>query len=140
MFKLFGNKRTNKQNLAQDIRNFLAINPANPQIDIWIDDQILFQVMRCRVFNDRDFEHDRNDFAIAHFFNKNKTYTLNAWKKFQTDEQEKKLVYYEEPKGVHNYLKNIGSNPEIMEQEINEAIAYYEPDPSRTIRIELNEY
>jgi hypothetical protein len=140
MFKFFKNQRTKKLTLAEDIQNFLNLNPANPQIDIWIDDQILFQVMRCRVFNNHDFEHKHDDFAIAHFFNKNKTYTLSAWKKFQADEQERKLIYFEEPKGIHNYLKNIGSNPELMEQEINEAIAYYELDSSRTIRVELNGY
>lgn len=140
MFKLFGKQRTNKSNLAENIREFISHKPANPQMDIWIDDQILFQVMRCSVFKNHDFEHERDDFVIAHFFNKNKTYTLNTWKKFRTDEQKKKLVYFEEPRGVHHYLKNIGSNPELMEQEINNAIAYYEPDPNRTIRIEFNDY
>jgi hypothetical protein len=95
--------------------------------------------MRCRVFKDHNLKHAPNDFAIAHFFNKTKTHTLNAWEKFQKDEQEKNLLYFEKPKGVHNYLKNIRFEPQLMEQEINESIAYYALDMNRTIRFEFNE-
>ena len=125
---------------AGEIRSFLNQHFSKPQIDYWIDDQILFQVMHAKYVTQRGFQANMNDFAIVHFFNKNKTYTLNTWQKFQENQQVAELFYFEEPKGYYNYLKNIGSEPANMEMEINKALDFYEFEPHRTIRFEMNSY
>lgn len=140
MFTFFKKKRAKNQSFNEGIRKFVKTSNANQQIDIWIDDQILFQVMKCEVFKDRGIEYEPNDFVIVHFFNENKTHTLKAWKKFQDDGQENHDCYYEAPKGMHFYLKNIGSDPERIEQEIIATTNFYELDTSRNLRLEFNIY
>lgn len=140
MFSFLNRKRTATNIKANEIRNFLNQRFPNPQIAFWIDNQILFQVIPAKHFFQHGFEANPNDFVISHFFNKNKTNTLTAWKKFQDIEQATELFYYEEPKGYHHYLKNIGTEPANMELEINKAIDLYELEPQRTIRFEMNSY
>ena len=140
MFSFSNRNRTTTNINADEIRNFLNQHLPKPQIDYWVDDQILFQVMHAKYFTQRGFQANMNDFAIVHFFNKNKTYTLNTWQKFQENQKVSELFYFEEPKGYHNYLKNIGSEPVNMEIEINKALDFYEFEPNRTIRFEMNSY
>lgn len=140
MFSFSNRNRTTTNINADEIRDFLNKHFSKPQIDYWIDDQILFQVMHAKYFVDHGFQANTNDFAIVHFFNKNKTYSLKTWQKFQENQQTSELFYFEEPKGYHNYLKNIGSEPTNMEMEINKALDFYELEPHRTIRFEMNSY
>lgn len=141
MFSFLNRNRTATNIQANEIRNFLNAQLPNPQIDFWIDEQILFQVMPAKHFIQHGFQANSNDFIILHFFKKNKTNTLTTWEKIRDHEQAaSEFFHFEEPKGNHNYLKNIGTDPANMEKEINKAIELYELEPQETIRFEINSY
>lgn len=86
---------------------------------IYIKDQILFQVMPAKNFEDKGLiTSNPNDFVIIHFFNKNKTLTFDKLEKFKSPDIDKEYFHYEEPKGNFNYLKIIGQSPTEIEKEI----------------------
>ncbi|XOV67662.1 MAG: hypothetical protein ACFHU9_00555 [Fluviicola sp.] len=95
-------------------------------INIWIKDQILFQVMAGKHMTKHGLEvNSDSDRCLVHFFNKNKSHTWNNWKTFKEKHEALDLLYFEEPKGNHNYMKNIGSDPKNIEKEITQAIELY---------------
>ncbi|MGL1889098.1 MAG: hypothetical protein OCD76_21475 [Reichenbachiella sp.] len=83
--------------------------------------------------------HEPNDFCINHFFTKTKSNTQSDWSTFQEEYQEMGLIYFEEPKGIHNYVKNIGSDPKGIETEIREAIQLYKYIGNTKIEIDYVE-
>ena len=109
----------------------------NLSINLYIEDQILFQVMLAKHFTNRGLELSHpEDMAIVHFFNKNKTLTLETWGKFKSEKMEHIFLHYEQPKGVFHYVKNIGTNPKNIEKAIRNEILLYELTSESKISIE----
>ena len=106
-------------------------------INLYIEDQILFQVMSAKHFESKglEFTH-KDDMAIVHFFNKDKTLTQKAWDKFKSEKKENDFLHYEDPKGVFFYVKNIGSKPVTIEKEIQSHMKLYELSNDSNISIE----
>ncbi|MGD1847981.1 MAG: hypothetical protein ACFB10_21520 [Salibacteraceae bacterium] len=140
MFSFFNRNRSLTAIKASDIHRFLNQGLPNPQIDFWVDDQILFQVMHGKHFVQHGFQAKADDFVLLHCFNKHKTKTQAVWEKFRNNHWENPCLYYEAPKGIHNYLEVIGADPANMELQINRAIASYEVDPKYKIRFEMLSY
>lgn len=95
-------------------------------INLYIEDQILFQVMLAKHFTRKGLElNNEDDLAVVHFFNKNKTLTLDTWESFKTHQRENEFLFYEEPTGVFNYIKNIGNIPSEIEKEVHQQMKLY---------------
>jgi len=109
----------------------------NLGINLYIQDQILFQVMSAKHFEDKGLElTNKDNMATVHFFNKNKTLTQKTWEKFKSEKKENDFLHYEEPKGVFNYIKNIGNKPMTIEKEIKSQMKFYELSGDSNISIE----
>lgn len=92
LFKVNNTQGSIKANLTA----ILEQKPHNLSIDIYIKDQILFQVMPAKTFIELGFQTDKPDqFVAAHFFNENKTLTLDVWPKFQHPNLGKEYHYFE---------------------------------------------
>ncbi|MCE7993397.1 MAG: hypothetical protein HEP71_15530 [Roseivirga sp.] len=119
---LFKRKKGLQRSVASELESIFKQNPTNLQIDIYIKDQILFQIMEAKVFEQYNFQaHSPNNFAALHFFNKNKTLTFDKLSKFQYLDFGDLYYHFEEPKGNHNFIKEIGKTPEDIEREIDAA-------------------
>ncbi|MFK7784317.1 MAG: hypothetical protein AB8B56_04325 [Crocinitomicaceae bacterium] len=96
-------------------------------IDLWIKDQILFQVMPCSEMGEYlSSVGSSHDLGILHFFNKNKTHTTDSWEYFKDNYERLGLIFVEKPNNYHFFSKNIGSDPKNIELEIHRSIDLYE--------------
>lgn len=137
MFGLF--KRKKKQPGVSDvIRQALTQGEIGLHINLYVDDQILFQVVPAEHYGERGIEeNDLNGFIELHFFNKNKTLTIENEQFAKELSDLGTLTYFEEPKGNHNYIQAIGRIPEEIEKTINERIGtIYSTIKSERISIE----
>ena len=144
MFKFFRKKDPRKDlsqlSISSAIEACLKRGANNLHINLYIEDQILFQIMPAKNFAEKGFEYKYQDLVMVHFFNKNKDLTLATWEKFIREKMEDKLFYFEEPKGVHIYLENLGNDLKEIEAKIHKTKAFYELDPSSHITIEYVDY
>jgi hypothetical protein len=127
-------KKIRKPKISNIIKNALSQKESNLHIDIYIDNQILFQVVPAKYYDNKGLTKiELNGFIELHFFNKNKTLTLDYQEKLIQLSNNGEFTYYEEPKGIHNYIKPIGMNPEIIEIIIKNRIknTYHNIDTSR---------
>lgn len=121
MFGIFKrNKNRNKQpRISEIIRQALLQGETNLHINIYVDDQILFQVIPAKHYAKRGLNNeDLKGFVELHFFHKNKTLTKaneSFAKKLSTNGE---LTYFENPKGIHNYINAIGNDPKEIENVI----------------------
>ena len=139
MFGLFNKK---KPGISDVIRQALIQGETGLHVNLHVDDQILFQVVPAKQYAQRGIkEEDLNGFIEYHFFNKNKTLTIEN-EHFAKELSEKgTLTYFEEPKGIHNYIQAIGIIPEDIEKIINERIrTIYSNIESERISIEYVGY
>lgn len=128
MFGLFKKKKKpiNELPISEAIIECKRLGVENFGINLYIEDQILFQVTNAKHFTEAGLEvNNEDDLAVVHFFNKNKTLTLDTWESFKTHQRENEFLYYEEPKGVFNYTKNIGNIPGEIEKEIYQQMKLY---------------
>lgn len=142
MFGLFHRKKENSSfSISKSIIDCRKQGAQNLGIQLWIGEQILFQVMLTKHMAKYGLlSNDSEDMCIVHFFNKNKTNTLDDWSIFKGNFNEFGLSYREDPKGVHFCLKNIGNDPMIIENEILAAINLYQSINKNDIRIEYSEW
>lgn len=139
MFGLFKKKKKpiHELPISEAIIECKKQGAENLGINLYIQDQILFQVMSAKHFEDKGLDlTNKDDMAAVHFFNKNKTLTQKTWEKFKSEKRENDFLYYEEPKGVFNYIKNIGNNPMTIEKEIKSQMEFYELSVDSNISIE----
>lgn len=136
--------KTNKTqgSIKASLTTILKQKPRNLYINIYIEDQILFQVLPAKTFIELGFQTDTPDrFVALHFFNKNKTLTLDVLSKFQHPDLGKDYYYFEEPKGNYNYIKEIGVSPKELQNQIHFAITQiYEVVNMKDISIEYMDY
>lgn len=139
MFGLFKKKKKSipEMPISEAIVECKKQGAKSVSINLYIEDQILFQVMLAKHFKAKGLESDNSDdMAIIHFFNKNKTLTLETWERFKSGKMENDFLHYEDPKGIFNYVKNIGDNPKNIEQAIQKDMTLYELTNESIISIE----
>ena len=118
-FDIRNKKRSSEQTISTRLTKILNQRPNNLHLMIYIKDQILFQVMPAKNFTKNGLvASSPNDFVALHFFNKNKTLTIEKLNKFRGSEFEKDFFFFEKPKGNFNYLKILGQDPAEIEKEI----------------------
>ena len=143
MFNIFRKKKKANKNpsISEAILECKKRGFKNLSIQLYIENQILFQVELAKHYINKGLKTENNeDMVIIHFFNKNKTLTLNTWEKFKTKEVESLYFHYEEPKGVFIYLKNVGFNPKMIEEEIHREMLLYELGKESNISIQYSDY
>ena len=129
------------ESITRNILEFQSQGASDISINIWTNEQILFQISPARDFIKYGLSvNSDKDRAILHFFNKNKTNTLIDSIKFEKDYEVLDLIEFEEPKGVKNYVKNIEHEPKQIAKEILEGIEIYESVEKKSISIEYVEY
>jgi len=127
MFGLF-KKRTKQKvrkqvSIADKISYILNRGETGLHINIYVDDQILFQVVPAKYYAEKGVSKEElNEFIEIHFFNKNKTLTIEHEKFIKELEQKGLLIHFEEPKNVNNYINTIGKNPDKIQEIINNRI------------------
>ena len=138
----FTNKQITASRIHSDLLRIFQLKPNNLHIDIFIDDQILFQVMAAKNFSSHGFQHqDPDDYTEIHFFNKNKTKTIDAQYNIKNTDLAKAYYYYEEPKGNHNFLRAIGKDPDKIAHTIMDRFkVIYGLKELSSIRIDYNDY
>jgi hypothetical protein len=100
---IFKRKIPKTDSISDKILQIQKMEASNLHISIYIKNQILFQIMPIRHFGQHGMEIKKADnLASVHFFNKNKTLTIDSWSKFKETELSKDYFYYEEPKNNHN--------------------------------------
>ena len=137
MFGLFKKKTISQLPISKAIVECKKNGAKDLSINLYIEDQILFQVIMAKHFQENGLETQSiDDMAIIHFFNKNKTLTINTWNKFKIEKLELEYLHYEKPKGVFVYLKNVGNNPKKIEDAIQKEILKYDLTNDSKISIE----
>jgi hypothetical protein len=92
----FKKRGINYSSVLSDLTGIMNKRPNNLHITIFIDDQVLFQLMPARNFKPYGFiAQNGDDLSEVHFFNKNKTKTLYAHPKLQSSQFSKSYFYYE---------------------------------------------
>jgi len=143
MFGLFKKKKKSipEMPISEAIVECKKQGAKNLSINLYIEDQILFQIMSAKVFEDKGLiVNNPEDMAVVHFFNKNKTFTLITWEKFKVEQKENDYLHYEKPKGIFYYIKNIGDKPMTIELEIQNEIKLYNLSNNSKISIEYVGY
>ncbi len=142
MFNLFKrNKPLHKLPISEAINRCFDKGAKNLHINLSIDDQMLFQVMPARHFEKHGFFFKKNDMAIVYAFSGKKNDEFEyIFEKFKSKKVNKSIFSIDDQKGVYLFLNNIGSNPQIMEQEIHESIKIYELGTNAELSIEYLEY
>src|SRR5690625_2019676 len=122
MFRIF--KRKKQQSRISDvIGQILAQGEDGVHINLYVDDQILFQVVPAKHYGERGIgREDLKGFIELHFFNKNKTLTIENEQYVKKLADKGILNYFEEPEGIHCYIQAIGKTPMEFEKTINERI------------------
>lgn len=127
MFGLFKKRIEQKErkqvSIADKISYILNRGETGLHINIYVDDQILFQVVPAKDYAEKGVNGEElNDFIEIHFFNKNKTLTIENEKLVKELEQKGLLTHFEEPKNVNNYFNIVGKNPDKIQEIINNRI------------------
>lgn len=125
LFGLFNKKPPNKSkdSIAGKIQSILDQGEKGLQINLYVDDQILFQVGLATHYGKRGLKgEDLDGFMELHFFNNNKTFTTENEQFAKELSKKGELIYFEEPKGVHMYIRAIGKEPVEIENVINDRI------------------
>ncbi|WP_338378930.1 hypothetical protein [uncultured Flavobacterium sp.] len=122
MFGIF-KKKKKELGVSEVISQALKNGISELHINIYVDDQILFQVVPAKFYAARGLnENELDGFMELHFFNKNKTLTIENEQFAKQLSENGTLLYFEEPKGVNNYINAVGKNPNEIEKIINERI------------------
>ena len=88
MFGLFKKKKKSipEMPISEAIIECKKQGAKSVSINLYIEDQILFQVMLAKHFKGKGLESDNSDdMAVVHFFNTNKTLTHDTWEKFKLE-------------------------------------------------------
>lgn len=114
-----------KPSIHNNINKAWKKGSENLHINLFLDKQILLQVLPSRHFIEKGIKFcNKNDMSIIHFFNKNKTNPFNKLEKFETRISEDKFIKFETKKNI-NFVRNIGNNPKVIENEIFKDIELY---------------
>ncbi len=141
MFGIFKSKKK-QSGISDVIKQALAQGETGLYVNLYVDDQILFQVVPAKHYTQRGIKGEYlSGFIELHFFNKNKTLTIEHEQFAKELSNKGTLTYFEEPQGIHNYIQAIGKVPEEIEKIINERIkTMYSTIESERISIEYVVY
>ena len=111
----------------------------NIGVTVYKNEQVLFQIMRAIHFEKQGLEcNNEKDLCLLIDFNKNRTETWSCY----DDSINHKLSdfeYFEEPKGIHGFVKNVGQNPNEIDDYTNQKIfEIFELKPNDKWRIEFS--
>ena len=109
--------KRNPNQLDEIAKNIKVLNQKganNLHVNLYLKDQILFQLMSSKNFAEDGLQYNYGDFSIVHFFNNEK--------------MNEKLFYFEKPKGVHIFIQNIKRGDKLFQEKINKAIDLYKED------------
>ena len=119
VFKLFKQRNNPAGTIASQFANAISRNDKGTQVNIYVDEQILFQITHGFTFINEGLSlENSNDFVELHFFNKNKTHTIENHPIIKELSQKEGLIYYEKPKGYHFYFRAIGRDAREIEELI----------------------
>lgn len=141
MFGIF-KRKTKQSGISDVIEQALAQGENDLHVNLYVDDQILFQVVPAKHYAKRGIEgEDLKGFIELHLFNRNKSLTIEN-EQFAKELSDKGVLkYFEEPKGIHNYIQAIGKIPVEIEKIIYERIrTIYSNIEAERIRIEYVGY
>lgn len=112
-----------ESNIAETLNFIFKHGKSGLHIILYVDDQVLFQIIPAHHYVSKGIaESDSHGFIEIHFFNKNKTLTIANEQQVKEYAHEGRFIYFEEPKGIHNYIRAIGVNPVDIEQVIYDRI------------------
>ncbi|HBT09968.1 MULTISPECIES: hypothetical protein [Leeuwenhoekiella] len=123
--------KRNPNQLDEIAKNIKVLNQKganNLHVNLYLKDQILFQLMSSKNFAEDGLQYNYGDFSIVHFFNNEKDMTHKTWNKFKNEKMNEKLFYFEKPKGVHIFIQNIKRGDKLFQEKINKAIDLYKED------------
>ena len=142
LFKsLFKSNLNQLDKIAKNIKKLNQKGANNLHVDLYLNGQILFQIMPSNNFAEDGLNYNYGDFSIVHFFNNDKDLTHKTWNKFKNDRMNEKFFYFEKPKGVHIYIQNIRRGDTLFQEKINKAIELYKEDTlDKKIEIEYVDY
>jgi hypothetical protein len=116
VFGIFKKRNDALGTIAQRFSHALSVNDRGTQINLYVEEQILFQITHGSTFVKHGLSLEKaNDFVELHFFNKNKTHTISNHIVIQEIAQKEGFTHYEKPKGYHFYFRPIGRNPQEIE-------------------------
>jgi hypothetical protein len=119
VFKLFKQRNTRAGTIASQFTDAISRNDKGTQINIYVDEQILFQITHGITFTSEGLSlENSNDFVELHFFNKNKTHTIENQPIIKELTQKEGFIYYEKPKDYHFYFRAIGRDAIEIEELI----------------------
>ena len=142
MFGLFKRKKKTPLSISEKIQKLLNQGEKNLHINLIVEDQILFQIVPAMAYGKRGvLKNELDGFIEIHFFSKNRTETIENHLIAKELERAGEFIYFEEPKGIHFYLKAIGKKPSEIEIVIEERINnMYQNIESNNILIEYSAY
>jgi len=140
MFGLF-KKRFNNLPIKEAIEDCRRRGATNLTINVYNEDVILFQVMDAKYFYKMGLIEDQDKgVALLHFFHKEKPWADETWAEFKNKHEERGYYSFEDPKGVFNFVKNISSESNVIQQEILNSIDYYKIKHKSNISIDYLEF
>ncbi len=145
MFDRFFKRRKadKKQNsIANMVRQILNNGSTGLHINLYAENQILFQIIPAFHYEKWGIKgSELSGFIELHFFSENKTLTVDNQPIANKLAKDGELIYFEDPKGIYNYIKAIGSDPDNIETVIQQRIKeMYSNIKSDEITIEYAEY
>jgi hypothetical protein len=106
-------------------------------IDVYMDDMIVFQIHPITNFTQFGLKaYNPKDKVLSCFFHKGKKHVEHVHQKYKVSD----WCYFENPKGIHSYAKNIGFDSEIIAKEIYSTIEFFEIANLSELILEYKEY
>jgi len=138
MFNIF--KKKKQFSFKKDLKKLQTSNYRDIGINIYKNDQILVQIMLAKHFENKGLDCiNENDLSLIVDFNKNRTETWSVYENTEIKAKLKEFIYFEEPKGIHCFVKNIGQNPDEIEEYTNQIISeVFILQPTDRLRIEFS--
>ena len=122
MFNIFKRKKTFL--FKKDLKKLQNSGYKNIGVTIYKNEQVLVQIMLSKHFENKSLEcNSDKELCLIIDFNKNRTETWSDFKNNGISQKLNDFVYFEEPKGIHCYVKNIGQNPKEIEDYMNQIIS-----------------
>ncbi|MCG8697894.1 MAG: hypothetical protein MI922_07550 [Bacteroidales bacterium] len=137
MLSFFRKKRL--LGFQKDLRKLQNSGYKDIGVNIFKNDQVLVQIMLAKHFKNKDLKYANNqDLCLVVDFNKNRTETWGDYENAEIKSKLQEFIYFEDPKGVHCFVKNVGQNPVEIEDYVNQMIEeVFILQPTDKLRIEF---
>ena len=120
MTGLFKRKPKRYFKFKNDLEKLKKMNLGSIGVTMYKNGQVLMQIGMSKHFVDKGLKMDNDsELCLLIFFNKNKTETWNEFEQIKQSDLLNEFLYFEEPKGIHNYVKSIGLDSNEIEKYVN---------------------